>query len=225
MTQENTAELLRRIDDLQEQIDRLRAEIHGGADETIDIDTLAPSGMLPGEEAVPEKAVSAGDSVPEEPETEERATEIVSEDMVSAEGNAPEEPETEESAPEIVSEDMGPAEGNAPEEPEREEGGSSEALPPAETGTDQYKDYRWMADIPGSAVSNIISGISLNDRILLINRLFGEDPSLFQTTISTLNALGSLNEAIDYIRTNFPDWDLSSDVVYSLIMAVRRKLR
>lgn len=82
-----------------------------------------------------------------------------------------------------------------------------------------------MADIPGSAVSNIISGISLNDRILLINRLFGEDPSLFQTTISTLNALGSLNEAIDYIRTNFPDWDLSSDVVYSLIMAVRRKLR
>ena len=175
MTQENTAELLRRIDDLQEQIDRLRAEIHGGADETIDIDTLAPSGMLPGEEAVPEKAVSA--------------------------------------------------EGNAPEEPEKEEGGSSGALPPAETGTDQYKDYRWMADIPGSAVSNIISGISLNDRILLINRLFGEDPSLFQTTISSLNALGSLNEAIDYIRANFPDWDLSSDVVYSLIMAVRRKLR
>ena len=35
----------------------------------------------------------------------------------------------------------------------------------------------------------------------------------------------NLDEAISYIQTNFPDWDLNSEPVYRLMMAVRRKLR
>ena len=83
----------------------------------------------------------------------------------------------------------------------------------------------WRTDRPGSQVKNVISAISLNDRVLLINVLFKEDPILFQNTISAFNNMTSLDEAIAYINANFPDWDLNSEPVYRLMMAVRRKLR
>ena len=83
----------------------------------------------------------------------------------------------------------------------------------------------WRTDRPGMPVKNIISAISLNDRVFLINTLFGEDPVLFQETISKFNTMGSLSETLDYISKNHPDWDMSSDPVYRLMMAVRRKLR
>ena len=83
----------------------------------------------------------------------------------------------------------------------------------------------WRTDRPGSQVKKVISAISLNDRVLLINVLFREDPILFQSTISAFNGMTNLDEAISYIQTNFPDWDLNSEPVYRLMMAVRRKLR
>ena len=83
----------------------------------------------------------------------------------------------------------------------------------------------WRTDMPGSPVSNIISAISLNDRVLFINTLFGEDPMKFRNTIDTLNAMGSIGEAIGYVLDEFPQWNLDSDVVYRFMMAVRRKLR
>lgn len=82
----------------------------------------------------------------------------------------------------------------------------------------------WRTDRPGMPVKNIISAISLNDRVLLINVLFGEDPMLFQETIAKFNAMGSLSEALAYISENHPDWDMNSEPVYRLMMAVRRKL-
>ena len=83
----------------------------------------------------------------------------------------------------------------------------------------------WRTDRPGLQVKNVISAISLNDRVLLINVLFREDPLLFQNTISAFNAMTTLDEAVAYIQTNFPEWDLNSEPVYRLMMAVRRKLR
>ena len=83
----------------------------------------------------------------------------------------------------------------------------------------------WRTDRPGLQVKNIISAISLNDRVLLINVLFKENPLLFQDTISAFNAMTTLDEAVSYIQTNFPEWDLNSEPVYRLMMAVRRKLR
>ena len=82
----------------------------------------------------------------------------------------------------------------------------------------------WRTDRPGMPVKNIISAISLNDRVFLINVLFREDPMLFQDTIAKFNAMGSLDEALEYISVNFPDWDLNSEPVYRLMMAARRKL-
>ena len=82
----------------------------------------------------------------------------------------------------------------------------------------------WRTDRPGLSVRNIISAISLNDRVMLINVLFGEDPILFQETIAKFNAMGSLDEALAYIAEHHPDWDMASEPVYRLMMAVRRKL-
>ena len=82
----------------------------------------------------------------------------------------------------------------------------------------------WRTDIPGSPVRNIISGISLNDRILFINTLFKGDAQAFQATISLFNSYESLSQAEDFIRSNYPGWDLNSEVVYRFMMAVRRKL-
>lgn len=84
--------------------------------------------------------------------------------------------------------------------------------------------FQWMIDIPGSKVANVISAISLNDRVLLINTLFKENPELFQQTISKFNNMESLSEAISYVLVTFPEWNLNSDVVYRLMMAVRRRL-
>ncbi|MBQ8062004.1 MAG: hypothetical protein IJ205_08735 [Bacteroidales bacterium] len=82
----------------------------------------------------------------------------------------------------------------------------------------------WRTDRPGMPVKNIISAISLNDRVLLINVLFREDPMLFQDSIAKFNSMGSLSEALEYISANFPEWDMNSEPVYRLMMAVRRKL-
>ena len=82
----------------------------------------------------------------------------------------------------------------------------------------------WRTDRPGSQVKNVISAISLNDRVLLINVLFREDPMLFQDTISAFNGMASLDEAIAYIQTHCPEWDMNAETGYRLMMAVRRKL-
>lgn len=83
----------------------------------------------------------------------------------------------------------------------------------------------WRTDMPGSELSDIKSAISLNDRLLFINNLFHDDPSLFVNTIAALNSMSSLDEAVAYIRDGFPDWDMDSEVVYRFMMAVRRRLR
>jgi hypothetical protein len=83
---------------------------------------------------------------------------------------------------------------------------------------------KWKTDLPGSPVRNIISAISLNDRVLMINKLFREDPQLFQQTVTDLNAMGSFADAEDYINGHFGDWKMDSEAVYRFMMAVRRKL-
>lgn len=82
----------------------------------------------------------------------------------------------------------------------------------------------WKTDIPGSPVRNIISGISLNDRILFINTLFKGDAGAFQSTIALFNTFESLSQAETFIQEHYPGWNLDSEVVYRFMMAVRRKL-
>ena len=81
----------------------------------------------------------------------------------------------------------------------------------------------WRTDMPGSPVRDIRSAISLNDRILFINYLFGEDPMAFQEMLTQLNAMSSFDEAAAHAIAAHPEWNLESDTVYRFMMALRRR--
>lgn len=85
--------------------------------------------------------------------------------------------------------------------------------------------YAWKDDMPGLPVKDIRSAISLNDRVLFINTLFKQDPIKFQDTLNKFNSMSSLDEAVQYISQQFSSWNLTSDIVYRFMMAVRRKLQ
>ena len=82
----------------------------------------------------------------------------------------------------------------------------------------------WRTDMPGAPVKDILSAISLNDRVQFINVLFNEDPALFQQTRAKINTFETLDQAVEYVTSTF-NWDMGSQVVYRFMMAVRRKVR
>jgi hypothetical protein len=82
----------------------------------------------------------------------------------------------------------------------------------------------WRTDMPGTPVKDILSAISLNDRVQFINVLFNEDAALFQQARAKINTFETLDQAVDYVTSTF-NWDMSSQVVYRFMMAVRRKVR
>ena len=102
--------------------------------------------------------------------------------------------------------------------------GPAEEPKPAPAPHPETERLPWRLDKPGLSVKNIRSGISLYDRALFIGTLFKEDYALYDKTIGDLNALGTLDEAVDYLLQRFPDWNLKSDIVYNFMMAVRMKL-
>ena len=120
-----------------------------------------------------------------------------------------------------------PAPQPAPEpepEPEPEPAPAPAASAPSPPLEDETANLPWRKDKPGLSVKNIRSGISLLDRALFIGTLFKEDFALYDQTIADLNAMESLDEAVDYIRERFPSWNLKSDVVYHFMMSIRKKL-
>ena len=112
-----------------------------------------------------------------------------------------------------------PVEGPEPEPEPVPEPKPAPAVPRPET-----ERLPWRLDKPGISVKNIRSGISLYDRALFIGTLFKEDYALYDKTIGELNALSTLDEAVDYLLERFPDWNLKSDIVYNFMMAIRKKL-
>ena len=83
----------------------------------------------------------------------------------------------------------------------------------------------WRTDMPGTPVKDIRSAISLNDRILFINMLFGQDPMAFQDALTKINQMTSLDEVVNFVMNERPEWDFESETVYRFMMAVRRKIR
>ena len=163
---------------------------------------------LPEQEPVPEP-VPEPVSVPEPEPVIEPEPVVEPESVLEPEPVAEPDPEpvlAPEPAPALAPEPM-PAPKPAPAVPRPE----TDRLP-------------WRLDKPGISVKNIRSGISLYDRALFIGTLFKEDYALYDKTISELNGLSSLDEAVDYLLERFPDWNLKSDIVYNFMMAVRKKL-
>jgi hypothetical protein len=82
----------------------------------------------------------------------------------------------------------------------------------------------WRTDMVGTPVRDLLSAISLNDRVQFINVLFQGDPVIFQQTRAKINTMTSLDEVVEYVTSNF-NWDMGSQVVYRFMMAVRRKVQ
>lgn len=170
-----------------------------------------PVDFAPVDEAAVEEA-SAGD-VPVEATVQDAAPVDFTDVEMDGEAFGPEVL----SAPEETPVEVPAADVPAADVPAEEEA-------PAPLEPDDTADLPWRKDRPGLQVKNIRSGISLYDRALFIGTLFKEDFTLYDNTIRELNELTTLDQAVDYIRRHFPDWNLHSDVVYSFMMAIRKKL-
>lgn len=89
----------------------------------------------------------------------------------------------------------------------------------------KYGNEAWRKDMPGPEVKDVRSAISLNDRVMFISTLFRDDSMLFQDVINKINALTTLEKVVQYLKENFPEWDMDSELVYRFMMSVRRKIR
>lgn len=77
------------------------------------------------------------------------------------------------------------------------------------------------AAVYGKAVEDIRQAISLGDRFLYQRELFGQDAELMQRTLTELNALGSFDEAMNYIARF--GWDPESNSYQQFIVTLHRR--
>ena len=209
------ASLKRQVLALEEKVEALRQE---PVQEETPVEESDFTDMEIGVSDLPEAAAPVVEEIPaqvriDEPMPEpESVPEPVEEPVVEAVIEDLPEPEpTPAPTPALVEPEPAPAE-PAPVAPKP-------VAPRPET-----ERLPWRLDKPGMSVKNIRSGISLYDRALFIGTLFKEDYALYDKTISELNGLANLDEAVDYLLERFPDWNLKSDIVYNFMMAIRKKL-
>ena len=74
----------------------------------------------------------------------------------------------------------------------------------------------------GAAVGDIRQAISLGDRFLFQRELFAGNGELMQKTLDEINALNSLEEAMDYVADNF-EWDKESTAVQLFENVLKRR--
>lgn len=85
-------------------------------------------------------------------------------------------------------------------------------------------DESWRRDMPGAPVKNVLSAISLNDRLLFIRSLFADDAAAFSATAQMINSAVSFEAVVDRLKAEHPKWDFNGEAVYRLMMAARRRL-
>lgn len=203
-------------------------------------------------EAEPETEPETEDLPESEPEVEQEPAQEVeqeSEDLPEAEPEAvpgkeiQAEPETEAETEQVAGTEPEPKPEDLPEEDgfslfggmaEEEEPKAKKTKTPSEhrqylghkvIADQKYGNEAWRKDMPGPEVKDVRSAISLNDRVMFISTLFRDDSMLFQDVINKINALTTLEKAVQYLKENFPEWDMDSELVYRFMMSVRRKIR
>lgn len=203
-------------------------------------------------EAEPEAEPETEDLPESEPEVEQEPAQEVEqepEDLPEAEPEAvpgkeiQAEPETEAEPEQVAGTEPEPKPEDLPEEDgfslfggmaEEEEPKARKTKAPSEhrqysghkvIADQKYGNEAWRKDMPGPEVKDVRSAISLNDRVMFISTLFRDDSMLFQDVINKINALTTLEKAVQYLKENFPEWDMDSELVYRFMMSVRRKIR
>ena len=184
---------------------------------------------------------NVGESVPDEIPEPEPETEDLPEAVSGQEVQA--EPETEAEPEQVAGTEPEPKPEDLPEEDgfslfggmaEEEEPKAKKTKTSSEhrqysghkvIADQKYGNEAWRKDMPGPEVKDVRSAISLNDRVMFISTLFRDDSMLFQDVINKINALTTLEKAVQYLKENFPEWDMDSELVYRFMMSVRRKIR
>lgn len=195
--------------------------------ETEDLPESEPEAELEAEdlpEAEPE--ADPGQGTQAEPETEAEPEQVAGPEPVTGP-----EPEAEPVPKDLPDEDGFSLFGGMAEE---EEPKAKKTKAPSEhrqysghkvIADQKYGNEAWRKDMPGPEVKDVRSAISLNDRVMFISTLFRDDSMLFQDVINKINALTTLEKAVQYLKENFPEWDMDSELVYRFMMSIRRKIR
>lgn len=191
-------------------------------------------------EAEPETEPDTEDLPESEPEVEQEPEDLP-EAVPGQEIQA--EPETEAEPEQVAGTEPEPKPEDLPEEDgfslfggmaEEEESKARKTKAPSEhrqysghkvIADQKYGNEAWRKDMPGPEVKDVRSAISLNDRVMFISTLFRDDSMLFQDVINKINALTTLEKAVQYLKENFPEWDMDSELVYRFMMSIRRKIR
>lgn len=183
-----------------------------------------------------------------EPEVEQKPAQEVEQEPEDLPEAVPgqeiqEEPETEAEPEQVAGTEPEPKPEDLPEEDgfslfggmaEEEEPKAKKTKAPSEhrqysghkvIADQKYGNEAWRKDMPGPEVKDVRSAISLNDRVMFISTLFRDDSMLFQDVINKINALTTLEKAVQYLKENFPEWDMDSELVYRFMMSIRRKIR
>lgn len=219
-----------------------------------DADGILPVGQedvvaLPGEDVTMDLAddggipEAVGDTTPEapagRPEEEDDAPvpedlPVTSEDVEPALASqnpdqtpeaeiVPGSPDDDEDMPLSLFEGMAPT---APKKRGRPRKNINEAREASQTISEsKMSPEPWRTDRPGSEVKNVRSAIALIDRVVFINTLFRGDALLYNDTLDKINSFTTLEEVVDYLGANFPEWNMGGDEQYKFMMAVRRKVR
>lgn len=199
-------------------------------------------------ESEPEAEPETEDLPESEPETEQKPAQEVEQEPEDLPEAVPgqeiqAEPETEAEPEQVAGTEPEPKPEDLPEEDgfslfggmaEEEEPKAKKTKAPSEhrqysghkvIADQKYGNEAWRKDMPGPEVKDVRSAISLNDRVMFISTLFRDDSMLFQDVINKINALTTLEKAVQYLKENFPEWDMDSELVYRFMMSVRRKIR
>ena len=148
-------------------------------------------------------------NISEEPAEELEVEAPIEEPMAEVKTEAEEEIEVEEEATNTPAEE-------AVAEPQQEQ--PQPQSTPSHTATIQPQQ----TTLFGAAVEDIRQAISLGDRFLFQRELFAGNGELMQKTLDELNALGSLEEAMDYVADNF-EWESDSTAVQLFENVLKRR--
>ena len=92
----------------------------------------------------------------------------------------------------------------------------NETLAQQKTGSDLS------SKLQTTPLTSIVSGIGLNDKFLYIRELFGGDGNLYNNAVKYLDTVNSLEEALNFINSQF-DWDENNETVQKFVSLVHRR--
>ena len=81
-----------------------------------------------------------------------------------------------------------------------------------------------IAESHANELESIAGALSINQRFMFQNALFNGDETLMAETLDRLDNFDTKKQAIDYLYTEFPHWNIESEEFEELVELIHRKL-